>query len=220
MNPRRQIGGPVQGLCANLVLRFLITVTHLGSMPRRGILSIAVGFNLRKREACTSTWTLKGSTIWEGCVLSQHNGPSGAPLAQMGSGLVDPFRVVPNYWAGDRAHGLKPVVIQSAPLQGECRISLRAETITNQRWPVHGHCTIRDSIYEIVCLAPIRWKKPHEKDLSQFGMHSRHPGESRGPDFLSTELDSGVRRNGAPVSAYCQGGASPLQVYATTCNRL
>ena len=133
------------------VLRFLITVTYLGSMPRRGILSIAVGFNLRKREECTSTWTLKGSTIWEGCVLSQHNGPSGAPLAQMGSGLVDPFRVVPNYWAGDRAHGLKTVAIQSAPLQGECRISLRPETITNQRWPVHGHCTIRDSIYEIVC---------------------------------------------------------------------
>ena len=31
-------------------------------------------------------------------------------------------------------------------------------------------------------LAPIPWKEPHEKDLSQFGMHSRHPGESRGPD--------------------------------------
>ena len=39
------------------------------------------------------------------------------------------------------------------PLQGECRISLRPETITNQRWPVSGHCTIRDSIYEIVYLA-------------------------------------------------------------------
>ena len=38
------------------------------------------------------------------------------------------------------------------PLQGECRVSLRPETITNQRWPVPGHCTIRDSIYEIVYL--------------------------------------------------------------------
>ena len=35
------------------------------------------------------------------------------------------------------------------PLQGECRISLRPETITKQRWPVPGHCKIRDSIDEI-----------------------------------------------------------------------
>ena len=127
------------------VLRFLITVTHFGCMPRRGILSIAVGFNLRKREACTATWTLKGSTIWEGCVLSQRNGPSGARLAQMGSGLVDPFRVVPN-WAGDRAHGLKPWLFKVRPF----RASAGSRCVPRPSRSNGGRCPAGTSRYATV----------------------------------------------------------------------
>jgi hypothetical protein len=36
----------------------------------------------------------------------------------------------------------------------------------------------------------------------------------------ANSLDSGLRRNGAPVSVLNERGASPLQVYATACNRL
>ena len=57
--------------------------------------------------------------------------------------------VVAAQWAIRSTVGTNGIRI-GRPLQGECRISLRRPTITNQRWPVPGHCTIRDSVYEIV----------------------------------------------------------------------
>ena len=57
--------------------------------------------------------------------------------------------VVAAQWAIRGTVGTNGIRI-GRPLQGECRISLRPETITNQRWRVPGHCTIRDGIYEIV----------------------------------------------------------------------
>lgn len=38
----------------------------------------------------------------------------------------------------------------SVPFQGDCRISVHLETITNQRWPRAGNCAARDNIRENV----------------------------------------------------------------------
>ena len=57
--------------------------------------------------------------------------------------------IVAAQWAITGTVGTNGIRI-GRPLQGECRISLRPETITNQRCPVPGHCTIRDGIYKIV----------------------------------------------------------------------